>query len=225
MGTGFMEPRRRPAIAEAAFVIVFLFAVEFLASKVLPLPENPSEAFRFYATAMVRSLEILLLLLYWRFRFGNFSLLGLRGTLAVRGIKSGVRFSLMLGGFALFLEVVFRLTLSKSFLGLIAGNPPASPFALVLAGVILGPLFEELALRGFLYSAFRTRYGAMLSTLATALVFGALHYKAGAVPLVQVAGGIVFSIAYEKSGSLAAPLLVHSLGNLAIFSLSYLHLK
>jgi membrane protease YdiL (CAAX protease family) len=222
---GFLEPRRRPAIAEAALIIVFLFAVELLASKLLPLPKDPSETFRYYATAIVRSIEILLLLLYWRFRIGSFSLLGLRGTLAVRGLKSGVRFSLMLGAFALFLEAVFRLALSKSFLGLIAGTPPHSPFALILAGVILGPLFEELAFRGYLYSAFRTRYGAMASTLATALIFGALHYKAGAVPIVQVAGGIVFSLAYEKSGSLAAPLLVHSLGNFVIFSLSYLHLK
>ena len=53
--------------------------------------------------------------------------------------------------------------------------------------------------------------------LSTAL-FAALHLPG--LPLTQIIGGIAFALAYEVSGSLIAAILIHSLGNLAIFALS-----
>jgi|LGVF01.1.fsa_nt_gb hypothetical protein len=37
-------------------------------------------------------------------------------------------------------------------------------------------------------------------------------------------GGILFAVAYETSGSLAAPIVIHVLGNLAIFTVSLISL-
>ena len=51
--------------------------------------------------------------------------------------------------------------------------------------------------------------------------FVAMHLPAG-LPVTQVVGGLVFALAYEYSGSLLAPILIHALGNLAIFSLALL---
>ncbi|RUA03071.1 MAG: CPBP family intramembrane metalloprotease, partial [Deltaproteobacteria bacterium] len=40
------------------------------------------------------------------------------------------------------------------------------------------------------------------------------------IPVTQLAGGVVFAVAYEKTGSLMAPVMIHILGNLSIFTLA-----
>ena len=42
------------------------------------------------------------------------------------------------------------------------------------------------------------------------------------LPLVQLAGGVIFALAYEYSASLFAPLLVHVAGNFSIYTLPFL---
>ena len=42
------------------------------------------------------------------------------------------------------------------------------------------------------------------------------------LPVTQAIGAVVFALAYERAGSLAAPIAIHVLGNCAIFALSLL---
>jgi hypothetical protein len=44
----------------------------------------------------------------------------------------------------------------------------------------------------------------------------------GFIPITQLVGGIVFALAYEKEKNLMAPITIHCLGNLAIFSIGLL---
>jgi len=44
--------------------------------------------------------------------------------------------------------------------------------------------------------------------------------KEWGIPLPQVVGGLVFAVAYEIEESLMVPIIIHVLGNLAIFTLS-----
>jgi hypothetical protein len=38
--------------------------------------------------------------------------------------------------------------------------------------------------------------------------------------MTQIVGGVLFAIAYEIEGNLMTPITIHSLGNLAIFTIS-----
>jgi len=88
----------------------------------------------------------------------------------------------------------------------------------ITAGII-GPLAEEIFFRGILYGFFR-QWGVWISLSVTTLLFVVMHPPGAAVPVPQIVGSIVFTLAYEKRGELAAPVIIHCLGNLALFSIS-----
>ena len=84
-------------------------------------------------------------------------------------------------------------------------------------GGLISPLTEEIFFRGLIYGFF-LRWGWPLALALSTLSFVAAHLPAE-VWLPQLVGGLVFALAYRVSGSLAAPAVIHVLGNLAIFSL------
>jgi membrane protease YdiL (CAAX protease family) len=86
-----------------------------------------------------------------------------------------------------------------------------------VVGGAIAPVAEELFFRGFIYTYCR-RWGILAALALSTAVFAALHLPG--LPLTQIIGGIAFALAYEVSGSLIAAILIHSLGNLAIFALS-----
>lgn len=85
-----------------------------------------------------------------------------------------------------------------------------------LVGGILAPFAEEVFFRGILYGFFR-RWGMWTALFMSTLFFVLAHQS---VSLIQVTGGVVFAIAYEKEGALMVPVTIHALGNLSLFSLS-----
>jgi membrane protease YdiL (CAAX protease family) len=87
-----------------------------------------------------------------------------------------------------------------------------------IIGGLIAPIAEEVLFRGFLYTYCR-RWGIISALTLSTAIFAALHLPGG-LPLTQIIGGIAFALAYEVSGSLIAAILIHSLGNLAIFALS-----
>ncbi len=99
-----------------------------------------------------------------------------------------------------------------------AANPELAIF--FLTGGFIAPVAEELCFRGILYTYFR-RWGIPLALAASTVIFVVLHGPRG-LPVTQIAGGVVFAIAYEISRNLMVPITIHALGNLAIFSLSLL---
>ena len=136
------------------------------------------------------------------------------------GLLKGARWSL---GFAL----VAALAMGAIYL---AGRNPIlllrSPMPrrapdlarLLLVGGFVGPLAEELFLRGLLYTYFR-RWGFLFALVASTAIFVPLHALNG-LPVVQIVGSLVFAIAYEISRNLMVPITIHILGNLALFGLS-----
>ena len=84
-------------------------------------------------------------------------------------------------------------------------------------GGIVAPVAEEVVFRGLIFGYLR-RWGLAAAVLISTALFAALHLPA--IPVTQVVGGLVFAIAYHRSGSLMTPITIHVLGNLAIFTLS-----
>ena len=89
---------------------------------------------------------------------------------------------------------------------------------LFLVGGLIGPIAEEICFRGLIYTFFR-RWGVVIAMAASTLVFVALHSTNG-LPVVQIIGGLVFAVTYEITGNLMASMVIHILGNCAIFALS-----
>jgi CAAX protease family protein len=88
-----------------------------------------------------------------------------------------------------------------------------SLMAVAIFAVTLGPLFEELFFRGFLYPVLRRPFGVVTAIVGTALPFGLLHatqygYSWASVLLI-FSVGVVLAIIREKKRSLAASFLVH----------------
>lgn len=91
--------------------------------------------------------------------------------------------------------------------------------AFYLVGGIIGPIAEEFFFRGLIFGFFR-RWGFWPAMVISTGIFVAAHLSGTRIPVIQLAGGVVFAVAYEKTGSLVTPIFIHVLGNLSIFTLA-----
>ena len=85
-----------------------------------------------------------------------------------------------------------------------------------LVGGIVAPVAEEIVFRGLIFGYLR-RWGVPAAVFISTALFAALHLPA--IPITQIVGGLVFAVAYHTGGSLMVPIVIHVLGNLAIFTL------
>lgn len=93
-----------------------------------------------------------------------------------------------------------------------ADDPGLLVFMTLLAAVI-APVTEELIFRAGLFRYLRTRIPRWLAVPVPALIFSSLHGNLAAfVPLFAL--GVFFTIAYERTGRIAVPMIAHSLFNL-----------
>lgn len=87
-----------------------------------------------------------------------------------------------------------------------------------LVGGVVAPVAEEIVFRGLVFGYLR-RWGVPAAILISTALFASLHWGP-ALPVTQITGGVVFALAYHTGKSLLVPILIHMLGNLAIFALS-----
>ncbi|MCD6398086.1 MAG: CPBP family intramembrane metalloprotease [Spirochaetaceae bacterium] len=83
----------------------------------------------------------------------------------------------------------------------------------------MSPVAEEIFFRGIIYSFFR-RWRVFVAVILSTLAFVLVHPAGSGFPLPQITGGVLFAMAYEKEGNLTVPIIIHVLGNMALFSLS-----
>ena len=147
--------------------------------------------------------------------------IGLTRARIVPGIRRGLIWSAgfalasALGFAVLYLAGIDLLTLLKVRLpGRLSGI-----LIFLLVGGIVGPIAEELFFRGMLYGLLR-RWGVVVAIVVSAALFVLAHPISQGFPIPQAVGGIVFALAYEIEGSLMTPIVIHVLGNLALYTLS-----
>ncbi|MDX8412358.1 MAG: CPBP family intramembrane glutamic endopeptidase [Mariprofundaceae bacterium] len=83
----------------------------------------------------------------------------------------------------------------------------------LLLFLLLGPMVEELFFRAYVYGFLRQSFGIPLSVAVSSLAFAQMH---GAWAVPQLAGGIVFALAYEFSRKLWVPMGLHIGANTAV---------
>ena len=83
---------------------------------------------------------------------------------------------------------------------------------MILLAVVVAPVTEELIFRAGIFRYVRTRIPRWAALLVPALLFAALHANlASFVPLAAL--GMIFALAYERTGSIAVPIIAHGLFN------------
>ena len=115
----------------------------------------------------------------------------------------------------------------EMFMGIQA---PGLRVAFILIAAVVAPITEELLFRAGLFRFFRGRAPRWIALLLPALLFGGSHLLqaplaslAVLAPLVML--GVVFSIAYERSGRITTTMVAHSLFNLNTIMLVLLGLN
>ena len=169
---------------------------------------------------VTRLFEIIFLMLIVLIWGGGLSSIGLARFKVISGLKKGVIWS---AGFGMVAFFAFLALFAVGINGvtLIQAHLPKKPSEIILFFVIggmVGPIAEEVFFRGILYSFFR-RWGVVVALVLSTLFFVLTHPSNHGVPVTQVVGGLVFAVAYEVEGSLMAPITIHILGNMAIFTL------
>jgi membrane protease YdiL (CAAX protease family) len=85
--------------------------------------------------------------------------------------------------------------------------------AIAFMAIVAAPLFEELFFRGLAYPALKQQIGMTAALLVTSLVFAAIHFHVlSFLPLLALAIGL--TLAYEATGNLLVPIVMHSVFNL-----------
>ena len=94
-----------------------------------------------------------------------------------------------------------------------------------LFGVLIAPVAEEIAFRGFLYPSLRPWTGRILAAVVTSVPFALLHAQQVGhawAPLALVfLVSLVLVAVRERTGSVAASALVHACYNLSIFGVIF----
>ena len=89
------------------------------------------------------------------------------------------------------------------------------------AGAVIAPICEEFLFRGFFYVVFKRYLGAVGSALITSALFAAFHASLTVFPSLFVLA-LLFTIAFESTGSLVVPMTMHALFNASQLGVLYL---
>lgn len=137
-----------------------------------------------------------------------------------------VKFALFLGAayaaVGLCLVLIYRGEAARLSAGAMYWLRNAGVASWCFRALVVAPLAEELVFRGVLYGAIRRRLRAGPAVLLSAVVFAAMHpvWIAGLLlPWTQFLGGLIFAWSYERTRSLALPVLLHVVGNLGVLSM------
>jgi membrane protease YdiL (CAAX protease family) len=172
---------------------------------------------------LARLVQICFMLMFIRLREKNFDSIGIAPANTSAGLKKGVIWSLCFGLAVGLLFIIFLFS-GINVLKIFQTSIPFSHkdiFLFFSVGAVIGPIAEEIFFRGIIYGFFRQSGFTIALILSTAL-FVFPHLAGPGIPLTQVVGGLLFAVAYEVEKNLIVPIVIHSLGNLAIFSLSFI---
>jgi len=84
--------------------------------------------------------------------------------------------------------------------------------AIVVSAVFIQPACEEFLFRGFFYAVWKKHLGAMRSGFISSVLFAAFHTNLAAFAGLCVLA-VCLNVAYERTGSLFVPVLMHMLFN------------
>ncbi len=171
-----------------------------------------------------------LFLLSWLFGVkkyhGNLRDLGLVEFKLLRSFKNGLLFLPLIVffglGYIFLLADLFKVDIPEvNFLKLFGSGYQSIILSLLLV-VFLAPFVEEVFFRGFVYPAFKKKYGYRWGALIAAFLFGLFHLNFWLIiPMMLIA--LVSIYLYEKTKSLDSSIILHMLNNLLALSFQFFY--
>lgn len=180
---------------------------------------------------IIRTIELTLMVAVLRYMKGGFEYLGISNSATAKrtlykGVKTGLVWSLVCAIASLAVGALFFCFTGKNptlFLDTPLPEKSTDLALFLFTGCIISPIAEEFFFRGVLYTYF-SKYGVWIALVATTSIFTLCHMGgASTVPVVPFTGGIIFALSYQHSKSLAAPIIIHTSGNIAIFTISLIY--
>lgn len=172
-------------------------------------------------TGLTRSLQVALVAAI------VISLSQTRDLTPIRLSKTGLSHGLLRGllwsaGFGLLSLLAFLLFIvgGINLLNFFNTGFPTDPIRVVLlyiVGGFIGPIAEEVFFRGLLFTYLR-RWGWIPALLVSTAAFALVHPVQG-MSITQIIGGLLFGISFEIEKNLVVPIVIHVLGNMALFTL------
>jgi len=90
---------------------------------------------------------------------------------------------------------------------------------LVALAVVAAPIFEEFIFRGLVFGGLRRSLGLWPAVLASSAIFAIVHPPIAVMPVFGL--GVCAALAYERTGFLLAPMLVHAVYNAAMLGFQW----
>ncbi|MET0409947.1 MAG: CPBP family glutamic-type intramembrane protease [Polyangiaceae bacterium] len=218
-----------PATVTATYALVVIFVLHALQGMVLAGAQRRMTPAGATSLAIIVAAMIVLplsLIWLWMNRGGVPELAQRLGLGLGKGPRAIVREGLLWGSLSIAFVAVFWLLGGHGLARvpeLAPEHPPvlvtlrSSAWAMVVMGVIVAPLTEELVYRGMLHRALRSSWTLVPSLLVSATPFTVNHTLQGAPPIFFMATAA--TLALERSGSLLAAMLAHAVYNGAIVAL------
>lgn len=97
----------------------------------------------------------------------------------------------------------------------LAWGSPGVMVASLLGTVVFAPILEEVVFRGLLYGTLRRRFGWPAAAVLSAAVFAGAHGYGVAGFGSVFASGLMWAVAYEKTGSLLPGMAAHAANNVS----------
>ncbi len=199
---------------DAKILLISVFAV-FTIELILTTASFRLSGYRLWLLAGARMVETGLLAGIVRFQTGNLACLGLTKDRILTGLYRGLLWSSCFAVFAGLLALCLTLFHIDPLRLFHVRFPAAGMVLFFVVGSLLGPVAEELFFRGVIYGYLRS-WGFGWALLGSTAAFAAAH-SFSEVPVTQIIGGLAFAVAYEIEKNLIVPIVVHVLGNTALF--------
>ena len=114
---------------------------------------------------------------------------------------------------------IFDLRAQVDMVPIFAGL--SSPWWLLLAGIVVAPVVEELFFRGFLYAGLAQRYSWRRAAVISSALFALIHLQPLAIPPIFILG-YIFAYLYRRSGSIWPAVVMHVATNALGLGAAYL---
>jgi len=216
-----------------ALIVLFILIFPGFLFSLLPFSSGhlASSANSWLAAFVMTFMEGILLFLAWFFGIRqykvSFNKLGFYSYNIPWGLAQGVVwliaikvFTVVYGAIAMSL---FRIKPPEELVkGIpdIFGSGTMGMILAVIVVAVVAPIAEEAFFRGFIYPAFRKKFGIWAGIIISAIIFALFHARIWLmVPVVAM--GVILAFLYEKEKSLGPPIILHSLNNLLSLILIY----
>jgi membrane protease YdiL (CAAX protease family) len=209
--------------------IHFIFTIGIIAGVEAGIYYLPFEPL--VRTGVARCMEIVFI--FWLFNASDAGLaaIGLSKELRLPGFKKGLIWSAGFGFLAVLAGIVLFCYGINPFKLFHAGLPSTRTDLVLfyIIGGLIAPVAEEIFFRGVIYGYARhllekpfRQWSVPIALVISTALFVMAHQGGTGIALPQLVGGIVFCLSYEMEKSLITPMVIHSTGNLALFTISFL---